>query len=188
MAAYATKGQVSIQAHYHSLESIEEQPAPYNSFTAGLDYWFRMRQVRLEFRPFLGFESMHSRNADQNFRGLTLEFQTLFYPMDWFNDCQCPTFGKSNDFVKKGFFFTVAPYATMPVVRPTDWENSDLLWGVKAGAGLDIGFSDYVTVSPVARLMYMHDQMNRRADIKRSSTIAFQFGIILGFRWDKKNF
>lgn len=188
-AAFATKGQIGVQGHYHSLNSVEEQSATYNSFTAGLDYWFRASRVRLEFRPFLGFETLNSRTTDQSFQGLSFEFQTLFYPMDWFNDCQCPTFGKTNDFVKKGFFFTVAPYIGTPIAAPAEWESAtDIVWGAKAGAGIDIGLSDYVTVSPFARLIYLHDQFTRPAGVDRSGTAAFQVGLILGFRWDTENF
>lgn len=188
-AGFTTKGQIGLQGHYHTLNSLDEQSTVYNSFTGGLDYWFRLPRVRLEFRPFLGVEHLQSRSSNLSFQGLTFEMQTLFYPMDWFNDCQCPTFGKTNDFIKKGFFLTVAPFASTPISTPEAWDSgAEFIWGLKAGAGLDIGLSDYVTLSPFIRLAYFNDQIIRRADIEKSSSITFQVGILLGLRWDTQNF
>lgn len=188
-AGFGIKAQIGIQGHYYSLSSVDEQSGVYNSFTGGIDYWFRLPRVRLEFRPFLGAEFLDNRTDDRSFRGLTFEMQTLFYPMDWFNDCQCPTFGKTNDFIKKGFFFTVAPFGSLPISSPDNWEAaSEFIWGVKAGAGIDIGLSDYVTLSPFIRLSYFNDQIIRPANVDKSSSIAFQMGIILGLRWDTENF
>lgn len=188
-SASLVKGQVGIQGHYYSLNSTGEQSEIYNSFTTGVDYWFRLKNVRLEFRPFIGYENLQSRNTDQSFQGVSLEFQTFFYPMDWFNDCKCPTFGKTNDFIKKGFFFTVAPYAGFPISDSNDAKvAADLVWGIKAGVGIDIGLSDYVTISPLARLAYFHDQIPRLEGIDRQGSIGFQLGLIVGFRWDTENF
>jgi hypothetical protein len=187
--ASLAKGQVGIQGHYFSLNSNGEQSEIYNSFTAGADYWFRLKNVRLEFRPFVGYERLQGRNSDQSFQSISLEFQTFFYPMDWFNDCQCPTFGKTNDFIKKGFFFTAAPYVGFPISASNGATTAtDLVWGLKAGVGIDIGLSDYVTISPIARLAYFHDQISRLEGVDRQGSIGFQVGLILGFRWDTENF
>lgn len=183
------KAQIGIQGHYYSMSSQGEQSQVFNSFTGGVDYWFRMDRVRLEFRPFLGFESLQSRETDIGMQSLSFEFQTLFYPMDWFNDCQCPTFGKSNDFVKKGFFFTVAPYVGRLLNDPENWEqSSDWAWGLKAGAGLDIGLSDYVTITPFARMMYVVDHFTQTVASNKNGQLGFQVGLILGLRWDEQNF
>ena len=132
---------------------------------------------------------MSDRGSELSLQGLTFEMQTLFYPLDWFNDCQCPTFGKTNDFIKKGFFFTVAPFVSSAISTPDSWNSaSDLIWGLKAGAGLDVGLSDYVTLSPFVRLSYFNDQIIRQSDVDKSSSITIQVGILLGLRWDTQNF
>lgn len=137
--------------------------APGMGWQMGIDYWFRLPKLRIEFTPELNYASQSLNIVD----GPELQtdwfsffFHTNIYLLDLANDCNCPTFSKQNDFFAKGFFLQISPGVSMPLFRnnlPTSNANPSigkLSPNLGAGLGLDLGISDLVTLSPQIGLRY----------------------------------
>lgn len=134
-----------------------------NGLSVGVDYWFRLKNQRIEFLPefnYSSFESVSFENNDAiddigfkiNF--FSFYFNTNIYPLDFLGDCDCPTFSKQNDFFKKGFFIQISPGLTMPNFEYTNAQESqtgDIQANIGIGLGLDIGLNDLVTLTPLIR-------------------------------------
>lgn len=130
----------------------------------GLNYWFRLKNQRIEFLP----EIFYSRVSDNNFIGsqplikatrdnLGFALNTQIYPLDFNNDCNCPTFSKTGSFFTKGFYWLVSPGVslskTTTVYRLNGTSTGDnpdnyLALRLGLGAGLDFGIIDVLTLSP----------------------------------------
>ena len=135
-------------------------------FTIGVDYWFRLRDYRVEFKPGLAYSLFEKEERPglyekSNTEWLHLVFQTRVYPLSFFDDCDCPTFSKQSTFFKDGFFFSFTPQ----LIRSTVSTNSAQIEGeslesteisilLDLGAGLDIGLSDAITLTPEVRFRY----------------------------------
>ena len=195
-----------------SFEDFEE-----NTFQVSIDYWFRLKNVRVEFLPEISYHKMDASyegvsgtdfgtSGDFNINYFQLNFNTQIYPFDFKGDCDCPTFSKDGDVLKKGFFIRVAP--GMSVISNTesfDWntiggiisgQSSDNYLGLnlRAGIGLDIGVSDFFTVTPILQYTYTRaDDFSNYFDTEPgapagiSSFTQFYAGIRLGFRFDELN-
>ena len=83
------------------------------SYELGIDYWFRLKNVRVEFYPEISAmlsTSTYSFSPDTNLpqsyklQGGGLGVNTHIYFLDLINDCECPTFSKKNSFINKGLF------------------------------------------------------------------------------------
>lgn len=161
--------QVGISVGYESMSvpSYEQQfelndPFLGKGYAVGIDYWLRLKNYRVEFFPELSF-AQHRRTDSVlfgnevkfDFKRYAFSLNTNIYPFDFLGDCDCPTFSKQNTFFKKGFFLQVSP----SVARwQNTWEQpavstkaSSTTFGVGLGAGLDIGLSDFATITPFVR-------------------------------------
>lgn len=137
------------------------------SFGLGVDYWFRLKQKRLEFLPELGV-SYASQSLSNSSTEAVMEvanvapyfnFNTRIYPFDFGGDCDCPTFSKDGDLLKKGLYISVSPGLiyniasisgenALLVGNPLDESISFLSYKLSIGAGIDIGLSDFLTINP----------------------------------------
>jgi hypothetical protein len=179
----------------------------------GIDRWFRLKNYRVEFTPQL----MYSRYARQwtdlqqvdffmNANFYSLVFNTSFYALDLEGDCNCPTFSKDGNFFSKGFFFQISPELFYLNNRfkaaSLDERDHEIGFGVGIGAGLDIGLSDLITLTPFARYSYYPNvewkDLNvllsgseppspNSADNNKTDMLQFYFGIRVGFRFDEMN-
>ncbi|MEE9374113.1 MAG: hypothetical protein V3V00_13760 [Saprospiraceae bacterium] len=178
------------------------------SFEIGIDYWFRLKNTRLEFYPEVGFGYSKSTNSINNNDAFPLSYNLKkvygginahIYFLDLKGDCDCPTFSKQNDFFKKGFFLMISSkihYQNKETIYFSDSiKDNDLAVEISAGLGLDIGISDLVTISPFAALSYFPssnwDGININHGIihilppdESTSNIAWKLGIRVGFRPD----
>ena len=80
----------------------------------GVDYWFRLKNHRIEFMPevAMGLKTSSSYSAvgaDLSFSYFAFNFNTQIYAFDLVGDCDCPTFSKQGPSLNKGFFFSLAP-------------------------------------------------------------------------------
>lgn len=133
-----------------------------------LDYWIKaLPDYRLELMPALSYAE-----ANYQFEGTTWRLRTIgvqlntnIYPFDWEGDCDCPVWSKSEPVFKKGFFLQLSPglrqVRTDRQTRdgggtggPVAADASALVPHLGVGAGLDIGLSDLLTLSPLVR--YVH--------------------------------
>lgn len=109
----------------------------------GIFYWTRLKERRIEFLPELNFTR---KLSGLDFNALQVYVNTRIYPLDFLNDCHCPTFSKQNDVFKKGFFVMISPGAGMYAFDEDDWKA---IFSGKVGVGLDLGVSETVTISPI---------------------------------------
>jgi len=171
----------------------------------GVDYWFRLKNYRIEFMPEaaigLKTESLYSAaGAATNFSYFAFILNTQIYAFDLQGDCDCPTFSKQGPSLNKGFFFTVAPgliYNTKELSVETEessFKSNQVNLRIGLGAGFDIGFSDLFTITP--SIMYniapgiKFNELSNIAngiplvDSRTSSLNQIQFQLRFGFRPD----
>ncbi|MFT4663107.1 MAG: hypothetical protein ACI9VN_002066 [Patescibacteria group bacterium] len=188
--------------------------APLRSGTAfGVDRWFRLKDYRVEFTPqlmysrfVLNWTDLQSTNFDMTANSYSLLFNTSFYALDIEGDCNCPTFSKDGNFFSKGFFFQISPEVFYMHNRfKQDDEkarSNEFGLGIGIGAGLDIGLSDFMTLTPLFRYSYYPNvewkDLNvllsgdvtpspESADKNKTDMLQFFFGVRLGFRFDELN-
>lgn len=141
----------------------DEQLVLGNGPALGIDYWFRLKNLRIEFLPELNggkyTAALPALQAESDITQLSFFFNTQFYFMDIKGDCDCPTFSKKGPPLSKGVFFQVSPGIsywlldyTLPEGKTIDAKS--FAFSIGAGIGLDIGLSDLLTLSPVVGLRY----------------------------------
>lgn len=133
-------------------------PASSPHFSIGPSYWFRIKSKRIEFNPAVLFDyqsfSYSGSDPVSTFKEyqLAISFPIMFYPLDFNNDCNCPTFNKSGQFFEKGFHFILyasIPYAIFsPEIDAENRSNAPMRYQFGIGAGLDVGISKKWTLSP----------------------------------------
>lgn len=169
----------------------------------GVDYWFRLKKYRLEFLPAVHAQYAHETiSLDINTSGklswLMFEFipTIQFYPLDFKNDCNCPTFSKQGQFLKKGLFFTLAPGLAYSILHGQQTQISSIEQSIllaRAGAGIDIGISDLLTLSPsvnyhVAQALDWRGLFVNPGTQKQNVYTGLFLSVRLGWRLDKKNY
>jgi hypothetical protein len=99
-------------------------------------------------------------------------------------DCHCPTFSKQNDLVKKGLFIQIIgafqnERSKTAITQYTNW-HQNLSAGI--GAGLDIGISDFITLTPL--IQYLHTVYSSKASEIPGAESVIRAGIRMTFRPD----
>ena len=112
--------QIGIRAKYDinkfkeadkALSSCFETDDIFSSgFELGVDYWFRLEKRRVEFMPEIYFAHSNTAITDDVFESMNLNrigfnLNVHLYPLDFEEDCDCPTFSKEGPGIQKGFFF-----------------------------------------------------------------------------------
>lgn len=129
----------------------------------GVNYWFRLKNYRVEFLPEISYASSKSNDLTANItssHGLTsynFNFNVQIYALDFEGDCNCPTWSKDGDLIKKGFYWLLSPGISRHTID-TQVTTDDLViedtsitsMRLGAGLGLDIGIADFLTISPFA--------------------------------------
>lgn len=170
IASWNSFGQLGIVAGYKTLNAgawneellplFGADVYPMSGPSIGLDYWFRLKKRRIEFTPELGVQQFENKLEGGSAEHLQVHFQfnTHFYLFDLESDCNCPTFSKDGNFLTKGFFVEISPGAAMLSSELKTADDSDdgrtFLLGGSAGAGLDLGLADWLTVTPLARYYF----------------------------------
>ena len=164
-------GQFGINVKYlfGQSETLDAYYLSQDGLQASLEYGFRLKEKRLEFHPGLGYRFTFFEKKDNYsgadlrgyFNAIDLDFNTSIYPFDFGGDCDCPTFSKDGNVIKKGFFLEVSPgltYQTLYredyITIPDTWpmhpiSSSNLAWKISLGAGLDIGLTEEFTLTPL---------------------------------------
>lgn len=171
-----------------------KNPYPVQTRAFGFDYWFRAKNKRVEFTPEVSYEKYEHRfdRGSVKHTFYNFGFNVNIYPFDFEGDCDCPTWSKQGDFFSKGFFIQLSPGVSLLQNEYSDSHSDSnnenaivVFFGI--GAGLDIGLSDFLTVTPLVRLNYapsvswpgFHPQ-NRESSILQTAV-----GIRLGLRLDQ---
>ena len=125
----------------------------------GVDYWFRLKNTRIEFMPEVAMglntsSSFPNAGAETEFSYFAFVFNTQIYAFDLKGDCDCPTFSKQGPALDKGFFFTLAPgliYNTKKLSLESledSFDSNQVNLRIGVGAGYDIGINDLITITP----------------------------------------
>lgn len=212
------RAQIGLQAAYDHFElddfqillseTQEVRELPGTAYSLGVDYWFRLKNKRIEFLPELNYARTSVDLPDAtHLRGqwFSLFFNTNFYVFDLNSDCDCPTFSKQSNLLKSGFFVRVSPGATYAVINSEsdrighfDPDHTGIIPSLAAGAGLDLGVSDVLTLTPFAeaRYLFLFDQPAQAEPVNdavpfdyqlpggESQGWRFRVGIRMGFRFD----
>lgn len=138
-----------------------------NGWAVGVDYWIPLGQTRIDLLPELSFgrseQTLDILGNPHEFtqNAFSLFLNTNFYVLDLEGDCDCPTFSKSGDFFQKGFFLQFSPgisyfhhHIQIQESTVVNIEDEAFAFSVGIGAGLDIGLSDFLTLTPMAGFRY----------------------------------
>ena len=181
-----------------------------NGYKIAVDYWFRLKPVRIEFLPELGFSSFQSdlfeptasSPLDSRFSSLHFQANINIYPLDFVGDCDCPTFSKSEPIFQRGFFLQIAPgvqYQSI-IFNPdgnTRFAFDAFNYSLAGGIGLDIGVSDFITVTPYAKYWYFFEvdyalandfrpfEIDPTEQFVNGTANQIEAGLRLGFRFDQ---
>jgi len=199
--------QIGIRTNYHQVSSptwerLVQTASPdagqtnldLRGYSIGVDYWFRLQSYRMEFYPEIGYSNLgRLSHGEQSFRWnqYYTKFNTHFYVLDFEEDCDCPTFSKQSPWFKKGFFFSLmvgAGYSIMDEINVV--ENTYNEWNFLAsiGVGLDIGISDFITITPNVQWTHWINPewrgISYESDLsaERTPISAVSAGIRIGFR------
>ncbi len=126
-------------------------------YRIGIDHAFRLSQKRIEFYPELFFSRYQQNYANRRYtyHALGVNIHTQIYPLDFEGDCDCPTFSKQGNWLKKGIFLSLSPGIQYASKFLDDLNgDSDFVPLVGIGMGLDIGVSDLLTITPVVQYVY----------------------------------
>jgi hypothetical protein len=164
LLASRLSAQIGVQGQIHLpglIGETETVPSPVlqNAWSAGIVYTIRNSGIRLEFIPGIGYMQT-SGETDASLKvkgqGLTAGVDVRLYPMDLYGDCMCPTFSRKGDVFKKGFFWEGgAGYLYLNQNLGTEKSVGHGFFA-RVGAGIDIGLSRSITITPGLRMQYQH--------------------------------
>ena len=170
--------QFSFQTRYHTKPDNDQSAWPAHAMVDGsIHYWTRLKKYRLEFYPGVLVQS-HQTKEDGSNLNLGLSLPIAIYPLDFINDCDCPTFSKNTFWFQKGFFIRLTPSWSTKIAGSTP-DTFDQLLGTEVALGLDLGISDLLTISPMVG--YQRLQSLTQTDVSGSH---LNFGVSFLFRND----
>lgn len=202
--------QIGISAAYSNVGTNFEFHNDFKGFNPsmsfGVDYWFRLKNYRVEFYPQLSFlqsstetylnKFQETEELSQSLQMIGGKLNTRFYIFDIEGDCDCPTWSKDGDVFKKGFFLLATGGVhnlTQTSGRATGESTvSDVAFTYGGGIGLDIGLSEYLTLSPFVTYeltnsttwsLHPCDFCGQVAD--ESKLTPLTAGLHLQYRWKK---
>lgn len=191
--------------NYNSSANADLLPVA-NGWRVAVDYWFRLKNKRIEFLPEVGYGSTRSSASDATltWNRISVALPVSFYLFDFEGDCNCPTFSKQGNTFAKGFFVQALAGANfnqmdIELISATtrNTKGNSTSWFAGLGAGLDIGVSDFLTITPYLRAQYLgehewpgltstfYDQP-RDSNLNLSTGFETVFGIRAGFRLDEQ--
>lgn len=134
-----------------------------------------LANYRVDFYPTLSYNASKYDSGALDFDSKTFNFdlkqyefsiKTNIYVLSMEADCDCPTFSRDAGILEKGFFIQIAPGLSYfqseaigtifdpisSIIEPTlISEGSGLNFKLGLGMGVDIGISDYITISPIIK-------------------------------------
>ena len=188
-------------------------------FEVAFDYWFRLKKFRVEFYPTVSYSRfstdlvnpfLDSSSAAGTFaqNNIGLHLKTNIYPLDFEGDCDCPTWEKDGSIIKKGWFIQLivgGKFLNNNFDEINDFSNTNNVYTFDygVGTGLDIGVSEFLTVTPFANYVISTEvewldldklpafaanaPTNEDLNFNPTDVNRWVFGIRLGFRFDELN-
>ena len=134
---------------------------PGNSLFLSLNYEFSIQNYRIAFVPEIGGALFENEIIDLGtFKNKTLRFQlnNHIYFLDFKGDCDCPTFSKKGNPLKKGLFLNISPgvsYFANTLETLTSNSTDNLIKpNIGAGLGYDIGVNKNITLTTFANAYF----------------------------------
>ncbi|HHM21139.1 MAG TPA: hypothetical protein ENJ20_03855 [Bacteroidetes bacterium] len=180
-------------------EATGKRYASPTGYYIGVDYWLRLKQKRIEFFPEAGY-GLVKADLDQTgleIRSFGFHLNTNVYPFDFAGDCDCPTWSKEGGILKKGFFFQLSPGVVRSDIKVNDpivvQNGNATYFHLGFGAGLDIGLSDFLTITPLVKY-YISPPVEYSLTVPgpiffgttQSNIKQFMAGIRVGLRFDER--
>lgn len=188
-AQYGVTGQyITGQSFYSEASSSDAaMTTRISGYLAGVNYWLRLKNVRIEFFPELNYGSVTPTNplgnqSDFKLNRWGLLLPASFYLLDFKGDCHCPTFSKQNDLFKKGFFLQLLISGHLERSQTDLAKNTQQNFGAGGGIGLDIGLSDLLTITPL--FQYINHLGTTKKEASWSVKDEFRAGLRVSFRPD----
>ncbi len=194
--------QVSFSGYYSALSApgwknaIESKANgelhDWNGFNVSVASYFRLKEKRLEFEPELGFSKNRATMADASIstQKVALGLNILYYPFDFYNDCNCPVWAKPGNVFDKGFFLLLYGGGAWfeRKFNSNSFQDTDIslqeFFGF--GAGLDLGLSEVLTFTPLFRRVY-YPQVDWKYISGNETEVSFvknwQVGLKIGVRF-----
>jgi len=133
-----------------------------HAFAIGAAYRIFPSEVRMGFLPELSFAyALENRKSEFQqgkyvYRQIAFALPFQVFPFDLYGDCNCPTFGKENDFFKRAFFLKFIPEIDYQVLSYTNELNlshepdytNNTAFSLGVGMGLNIALTQLLTLSP----------------------------------------
>ena len=139
---------------------------PGNSLFLSLNYEFSIQNYRIAFVPEIGGALFENEIIDLGtFINKIIRFQlnTYIYFLDFKGDCDCPTFSKKGNPLKKGLFLNISPgvsyFANTVETLNTNSTDNLIKPNIGAGLGYDIGVSKNITLTTFANT-YFFSRLN----------------------------
>lgn len=114
------------------------------SVDLGISYSLRLKKVRIELHPgvSLAYGSGDFLESDLAFseKGASLNVPILFYPLDFADDCNCPTFNKQGEVFEKGLYILIQPAIRHIWRSLNDQDTFPKFQGFQPEIGLGLGF------------------------------------------------
>ncbi len=208
LAAISVSAQIGVVGGFQSFRAdnwekfyVENEPGaiyPIYGYNLGIDYWFRLKKRRIEFTPELSFGSFEGKLGTNTVSHKTFGFYffTNIYPFDLASDCDCPVWSKDGNFFTKGFFVQLAPgfsffkNQSKNTAAIDEFDSTSYSFGGSVGAGLDLGISDFLTITPLGRYYFFpsaHWDNALHAPNSDANIHQFFAGLKLSFRWNQGN-
>ena len=188
-----------------------------SSFKVGIDYTIKvLPETRLYIQPGISYSSFKeddifntstamASTAAFNVNIIDASIPINLYFLDIEGDCDCPTFSKDGNVIKKGLFFQVSPgltYTNNQIIQSINGSDistnyTDISPNLGVGLGLDIGLSDYITITPLVRFTRhfnvewesLDNNLNvepstvEQVELNTSPINQFEAGLRVEFRW-----
>jgi len=164
-----------------------------------LDYWFKPSEYRAEYYLEGSYANTKTTFGNRVYQLNSYGFgvKSNIYILDFKGDCDCPTFKKEGGLFKKGFFLQWNAHGAYWNKQAEFLGDSDtnIAFDLGAGAGIDIGISDLLTITPYATWQYYPwltwEQFGLRHGIggienlnAKTTVTMIKFGVRIGFRPD----
>ena len=173
-----------------------------DGWSVSVDYWLRLKNVRIEFFPTLQYSqyNMYPSGQTTTLDNQAIEFlvKTNFYLLNFLDDCDCPTFSKQNSILDRGFFVQLQGGVgrMQQQLEVQDISSTSTYTALGAGLGIDIGISDLVTITPqigyrwVPSLSIENNELEKNLpEVDTETSISqLQAPVRLGFRLDYKGY
>lgn len=148
---FSLHAQFSAKVSHHFAPAKVDEAEQLSDFSQfSLHYHTRLKRYRLEFQP--GVHYLTDYDARDRRQGWGAEIPVAIYPLDFVNDCDCPTFSKGGTWLNKGLFLRLTP-GWSRISGNTSSSAMDFK-SVSVDAGIDWGISDLMTISPFLGYKY----------------------------------